>query len=171
MTQMPNNQIATIDTIAVLNYCLEGEHCVNHNHGIIDTTFYFYANVGASKSYFKVMPSDVDSSVNCNNLYKDIFGNIFYLEDEIQQTKNVMETKLTSFDSIKVGDKVYPAATPFVPHYFTHTETPPKNISYNTEMVFDVACFSTLVLATIGYAFRVAINNSWAKLWKDIISA
>jgi len=168
---MPNNQIATIDTIAVLNYCLDGVDCVNHNHGIIDTTFFFYANIGASKSYFKVMQSEMDNSVNCDNLYKDIFGNIFYLEPEIKQIENVMEApKLTSFDSIKVGDKIYPAPTPFVAHYFTHKEMP-LPVQNNTEMVFDSACFSVLVLATIGYAFRVAINNSWSKLWSDIISA
>jgi hypothetical protein len=167
---MPNNQIA-IDTIAVLNYCLDGYDCVNHNHGIIDTTFYYYANVGASKTYFKVMPSEMDNSVNCDNLYKDIFGNIFYLEPEIKQIENVMEAaKLTSFDSIKVGDKVFPAPTPFVPRYFTHKETP-LPVQNNTEMVFDTACFSVLVLATIGYAIRVAANNSWSKLWNDIISA
>lgn len=165
---MQTNQIATIDTIQVLNYCHLGVHCVNHNHGITDTTYYFYANIGASKSYFKVMPSEVDSSVNCNNLYKDIFGNIFYLEPEIKQTKDAME--LTSFDTIKVGESVFPAPTPFVPRYFTHKETP-LPVQNNTEMVFDTACFSVLVLATIGYAIRVASNNAWSKLWNDIISA
>ena len=168
---MQNNQIATIDTIAVLNYCLDGVDCINHNHGIIDTTFFYYANVGASQTYFKVMPNEVDNSVNCNNLYKDIFGNIFYLEPKIKQIENVMESaKLTSFDSIKVGDKVFPAPTPFVAHYFTHSE-PVQPIINNTETMFDVSCFTILVIATIGYAFRVAANNSWSKLWYDIIKA
>ena len=164
---MPNNQIATTDTIAVFNYCLEGESCVNHNHGIIDTTYYLYANVGASKSYFKVMPSELDNSVNCENLYKDVFGNIFYLEPDIKQTKNVMDSpKLTSFDSIEVGTKIFPAATPFVPKYFSHKESqmPTQN---HTEMMYDVSCFTTLVLITI----VVATNNAWGKLWKEITSA
>jgi len=169
---MQHNQIATIDTIAVLNYCLDGVDCINHNHGIIDTTFFYYANVGASKSYFKVMPNEVDNSVNCNNLYKDVFGNIFYLEPEIKQIENVMESaKLTSFDSIKVGDKDFPAPTPFVPRYFTHSNPIQSITNKNTEMMFDVSCFTILVIATIGYAFRTATNNAWSKLWKDIVSA
>jgi len=164
---MQHNQPPSIDTIAVFNYCLEGEYCVNHNHGIIDTTYYLYANIGASKSYFKVMPSEVDSSVNCINLYKDVFGNIFYLEPKVKQTENVMDSpKLTSFDTIKVGEKVYPSATPFAPHYFTHSEKS-MPVTKNTEMVYDVSCFTILVLFTIA----VATNNAWTKMWKEIISA
>ena len=176
---MPHNQSIqidtivenTIDTIVVYTHCLEGFNCPNHPHGIRDSLVYLHANVTNGFAYTKVSPSEMDSSVNCTNLYKDVFGNIFYLEPIIKQTKNVMEqTKLTSFDSINVGDRVYPSATPFVPHYFTHTESV-QQVQNNTEMVFDVACFSVLVWATIGCAFRMIRNNSWGKLWNDIISA
>lgn len=161
----------TIDTIVVYSHCLEGFNCPNHPHGIRDSLVYLHANVNSGFRYTKVSPSEMDISVNCTNLYKDVFGNIFYLEPEIKQIQNVMETaKLTSFDTIKVGESVFPAPTPFVPRYFTHKETP-LPLQNNTEMVFDTACFSVLVLATIGYAIRVASNNAWSKLWNDIISA
>jgi hypothetical protein len=172
---MPHNQTqldTIIDTIYVYNRCFEGENCPNHPHGILDSTFYLQANIGTGKSYRKVMPNEVDKSVNCDNLYIDVFGHLFYLEPEIKQTKDaIMEIpKLTSFDSIKVGDKVFPAASAFVPHYFTHTESV-HNISNNTEMLFDISCYSILVWATIGYVIRSFVRNSWGKLWKDIISA
>jgi hypothetical protein len=168
---MPHNQLTQsdtiIDTVIVYNHCLEGYTCPNHPHGIRDSIVYFQANIGTGKGYTKVSQSEMDNSVNCINLYKDVFGNIFYLEPEIKQTKNVMEqAKLTSFDSIKVGDKVFPAATAFVPKYFTHAEAPMPTHN-TTEMFYDVSCFTVLVLLTI----VVATNNAWSKLWNEIITA
>jgi hypothetical protein len=163
----PNSQ-TTIDTIMVFNYCLEGVNCVNHDHGIIDTTFYFYANVGTSKTYFKVMPSEMDSSVDCRNLYKDVFGNIFYMEPEVKQEEK-KEVSLNSFDTIKVGDKVYPAPTHFVPHYRTHTESV-KCVNDNYDSVVDVLSLPVLVLMTISFAYRSVMNNSWTKLFKELSS-
>jgi hypothetical protein len=168
---MPHNQSqldTIIDTVYVYNHCLEGFNCPNHPHGILDSTFYLRANIGTNKSYKKVMPSEVDISVNCDNLYKDVFGNIFYLEPEIQQIKNAMEVpKLTSFDSIEVGTKVFPAARPFVPKYFTHTETrvPVHN---HTDSLFDGCCLGVLVWLTMGYLLRASKLNSWVKLINDI---
>lgn len=162
---MSNNQ-TTIDTIQVLNYCHEGVNCVNHNHGITDTTYYFYANIGTSKSYFKVMPSEMDSSVDCKNLYKDIFGNLFYMEPEVKQEKK--EVSLNSFDTIKVGDKVFPSATPFVPHYFTHTEVV-SNVN-NYDSVVDIVSFPVLVLMSIAYAYRAMVRNSWSNFFKELSS-
>jgi len=163
----PNSQ-TTIDTIMVFNYCLEGVNCVNHDHGIIDTTFYFYANVGTSKSYFKVMPSEMDSSVDCRNLYKDVFGNIFYMDSEEEATE-INEVQLNSFDTIKVGDKVYPSATPFVPHYYTHAESV-NATSNNYDNVIDVASLPVLVLMTIAYAYRAVVKNSWGNFFSEIMS-
>ena len=163
---MISNSQITIDTIQVLNYCHLGPSCPNHNHGITDTTFYYYANVGSSKSYFKVMPSEVDASVDCNNLYKDVFGNLFYMEPEVKQEKK--EFSLNSFDTIKVGDKVFPAATPFVPHYFTHVEAvKPVN---NLDSVFEVMSLPVLVLITIAYTYRAVMNNSWSKFFSELSS-
>jgi hypothetical protein len=163
----PNSQ-TTIDTIMVFNYCLEGVNCVNHDHGIIDTTFYFYANVGTSKTYFKVMPSEMDSSVDCRNLYKDVFGNIFYMDPEEEATE-INEVQLNSFDTIKVGDKVYPAPTPFVPHYYTHAESV-NATSHNYDNVIDVASLPVLVLMTIAYAYRAVAKNSWGNFFSEIMS-
>jgi hypothetical protein len=162
----------SIDTVVVYSHCLEGFNCPNHPHGVKDSIVYLHANVTTGFAYTKVSPSEVDISVNCTNLYKDVFGNIFYLESRPKQIENVMDSpKLTSFDTIKVGDKVFPAATPFVPRYFAHSKPVQPIISNNTEMMFDVSCFTILVIATIGYAFRTATNNAWTKLWKDIVSA
>ena len=168
---MPHNQSTQmdtiIDTVVVYNHCLEGYNCPNHPHGIRDSVLYFQANIGTGKGYTKVSPAEMDNSVNCINLYKDVFGNIFYLEPEIKQIKNAMETpKLTSFDTIKVGDKVFPAPTPFVPKYFTHTQTP-MPIHKQSEMLYDVTCLTVLVLFTV----YVAANSAWSKLWNEIVNA
>ena len=163
---MSNSQ-STIDTIQVYSHCLVGSSCVNHDHGVIDTTFYYYANIGSSKSYFKVMPSEMDSSVDCNNLYKDVFGNIFYMEPEVKQEEK-KEVQLNSFDTIKVGDKVYPSATPFVPHYYAHTEVVVNATNYDS--VIDIVSFPVLVLMTIAYAYRAMVNNSWSKLFSELSS-
>jgi hypothetical protein len=167
LDQLTQIDTSMIDTIEVINYCHLGVRCPNHNHGIIDTTFYFVPKLVVGKSYRKLTSDEVDISVNCENLYIDIFGNIFYIEPEVKQIENVMEqAKLTSFDSIKVGDKVFPAATPFVPKYFTHAEAPMPTHN-TTEMFYDVTCFTVLVLLTI----VVATNNAWSKLWNEIITA
>jgi hypothetical protein len=168
---MPHNQTpqidTIIDTIVVYNHCLEGFNCPNHPHGIRDSSVFFQSYIGRGKSYTKVSVSEMDNSVNCDNLFKDTFGNIFYLEPEVKQIKNVMEQpKLTSFDSIKVGDKIFPAATPFIPKYFTHKDTP-MPIHNRSEMLYDVSCFTILVLFTV----YVAANNAWGKLWNEIVNA
>jgi hypothetical protein len=161
---MPNSQ-STIDTIQVYSHCLVGANCVNHDHGIIDTTFYYYANIGTSKSYFKVMPSEMDLSVDCRNLYKDVFGNIFYMDTEVQQEEEI-EVQLNSFDTIKVGDKIFPSATPFTPHYFTHTEEVKQVNNYDSAV--EILSLPILVLLTFSYLNRVLTNNSWRKLIHDL---
>lgn len=160
-----------IDTVFVYKYCKEGINCLNHRKGILDSTYYLQANVGKAKNYRKVMPHEVDSSVNCNNLYIDVFGHLFYFEEEIKQIKDSVEMpKLTSFDTIKEGTKIFPAAKPFVPRYFTHLEPAPK-VKNDIEMIFDILCFNILIWATIGYIIRSFFKNSWYKLWRDIINA
>ena len=152
--RMSNSQ-STIDTIQVYSHCLVGANCVNHDHGVVDTTFYYYANIGTSKSYFKVMPSEMDSSIDCRNLYKDVFGNVFYMEPDVKQEEK-KEVQLNSFDTIKVGDKVYPAPRAFVPHYFTHTESV-RDIDSNYDNVIDIVSLPVLVLMTIAYAYRLSL--------------
>ena len=165
---MQTNQIQITDTIEVVNLCHLGDKCPNHTHGIIDTTFYFYANIPVGKGYRKVMPDEVHISVNCDNLYKDVFGNFFYLQPEIKQIEEIVETpKLTSFDSIKVGDKVFPAASAFIPNYITHSEVEMPVVNY-TELAIDIASISILVCVTIAYFVRASKLNSWAKLINDV---
>ena len=160
-----SNSQSTIDTIQVYSYCHLGVNCPNHNHGIIDTTFYYYANIGLLKSYFKVMPSEMDSSVDCNNLYKDVFGNIFYMETEVNQ-EETKEIQLNSFDTIKAGDKVFPSAMPFTPHYFTHTEQVKQFNNYDSAV--EIFSLPILVLLTFSYLHRVITNNAWGNLIKDL---
>jgi hypothetical protein len=64
---------------------------------------------------------------------------------------------------------VFPAAKPFVPKYYTHSEfTSTKN---NTEILYDISCYFVLVAATIGYILNAYRKNYWGKLINDIITA
>jgi len=89
------------------------------------------------------------------------------MEPEVKQEKK--EVQLNSFDTIKVGDKLFPSPTPFIPHYYTHTEV--VNVSSsNYDHVIDVASFPVLVLMTIAYAYRSVMNNSWSKFFSELSS-
>ena len=168
---MPTNQVVQIDTIPVVNYCDLGQLCPNHVHGIVDTTYYFYANVGHESSFRKLLPSETDYDVNCTNLYKDVFGNVFYLSDttSTKQIQNVMQApKLNAFDTIEVGSKVFPAATSFVPHYFTHSEVAVNTDNNSDSMVYDITSFTVLVFITVAYFARAWKLGTWAKLKNDV---
>ena len=164
VTDTCNFNTFTIDTVYIIDRCFDGKNCPNHKHGIVDSTSYVVANV-VGQNYFKYEPNDLFTSIESKNWYVDIFGRLLYVEPIVEEKIIIQEKpKLTSFDSVTVGTKVFPAAKPFVPKYYTHSEfTSTKN---NTEILYDISCYFVLVAATIGY-----ILNYWGKLINDIMTA
>jgi hypothetical protein len=160
----------TIDTVYIIDRCFDGRNCPNHKHGVVDSTSYVVANVVGS-NYFKYEPNDLFTSIEYKNWYVDIFGRLLYVEPLVEEKVIVQDKpKLTSFDSITVGTKVFPAAKPFVPKYYTHSEFA-SSTKNNTEILYDISCYFVLVAATIGYILNAYRKNSWGKLINDIITA
>jgi hypothetical protein len=168
-----NNSIS--DTLKVIKYCDGGIKCPNHYHGIIDTTYIVSSNpIYTTKSYWKVFECENPKDKTCQDIYLDINGIYYTLDNNSETAPNIIfETKQfpkNSFDSIKPSTAIFPAAKPFVPQYFTHSQYIP-NVPTKTQMIFDIASFNVIVWVTIGYIIRSYKSNSWYKLWNDIICA
>lgn len=167
MTQ--NNQI---DTIYVVNYCTEGTACKNHLHGVIDTSYYFTYSF-TDKPFIKMSPIVDDNGMVYHNVYKDPFGRLFYTEQEMEKDapkpEPIIEKHYKS-DSITVGTKVYPAATPFVITVPERKEIETPKF-YPANEAYQIGCFPVLNFFLTLYLFNCFVNKTWSKLITDIINA
>jgi hypothetical protein len=161
-------QNSIIDTVTVIHRCNDGFDCKNHLHGIIDTSYIYHYEGG--KSYLK-LPSIVENGVIYRNVYQNEYGQILYTDFDASNNwkpKEEVKQPLNAFDTIKVGTKEFPSATPFVASY---SEKRPDYTPFaDTDMMCHYGSFPVLVMITVAILFDWTVNKSWQNLFKEIVS-